>query len=263
MRRTNPIKTGEPPAAPRPNPNPPTAAEAAKIIEYAFSDLGWGALVWLAMTSGARRGELCALRWSAVDLDVGTMIINSSVAQVDNRTWIKTNKTHQHRRIALDTATVEILQELRQEAEARAASVGAKLTPDAFVFSPVPDSSTYWLPDTVSQRYARNAERLSIRTYLHELRHYSATELISVRRRRPHRRRPTRTRRRRNDNASRLHRLRLRSRPARIKGTQTPAAKPTPSTDGSGTSLAGPSGTVSADRERHPSRDREQQASGR
>jgi integrase len=143
---TNPIKTGEPPAAPRPNRNPPTAAEAAKIIEDAFSDLGWGALVWVAMTSGARRGELCALRWSTVDLGTGTMIINSSVAQIDTKTWIKTTKTHQHRRIALDSTTVEILQELRAEAEARAASIGAKLTPDAFVFSPVRTVATTGYP---------------------------------------------------------------------------------------------------------------------
>lgn len=177
---TNPIKTGEPPAAPRPNPNPPTAAEAARIVEDAFSDLGWGALVWLAMTSGARRGELCALRWSAVDLEIGTAVIDSSVAQVDSRTWIKSTKTHQQRRIALDSATVEIMRELRNEAEARAASIGVQLAPDAFVFSRVPDSSAYWLPDTVSQRYARNAARLGITTHLHQLRHYSATELISA-----------------------------------------------------------------------------------
>ena len=27
------------------------------------ADLPWGVLIWLAMTTGARRGELCALRW--------------------------------------------------------------------------------------------------------------------------------------------------------------------------------------------------------
>lgn len=177
---TNPIKTGEPPAAPAPNPNPPTAAEAARIVQDALRELGWGSLVWFAMTSGARRGELCALRWSKVDLDIGTAVIDSSVAQVDNRTWIKTTKTHQHRRIALDSTTVEILRELRAESEARAAAIGAELATDAFVFSPVPDSTTYWIPDTVTQRYARSAERLGIDTHIHEMRHYSATELIAA-----------------------------------------------------------------------------------
>lgn len=177
---TNPIKTGEPPAAPRPNPQPPTAAQAARIVEDAFRDPGWGALVWLAMTSGARRGELCALRWSRIDLDLGTVVIDSSVAQMAGKSWIKSTKTHQQRRITLDSATVDILRELRVDAEARAASIGTKLTPDAFVFSQVPDGSDYRIPDSVSQRYSKAAARLGIETHLHQLRHYSATELISA-----------------------------------------------------------------------------------
>jgi integrase len=55
--------------APTPNPRPPTAAEAARIVNEAWRDPDWGTLVWVAMTTGARRGELCALRWSHVDLD--------------------------------------------------------------------------------------------------------------------------------------------------------------------------------------------------
>ena len=35
-------------------------------------------------------------------------------------------------------------------------------------------------PDTGTQRYERMAERLEIRTTLHKLRHYSATELIAA-----------------------------------------------------------------------------------
>ncbi|MBO0811289.1 MAG: tyrosine-type recombinase/integrase [Microlunatus sp.] len=177
---TNPIKTGEPPAAPRPNPKPPTAGEAVRIVEEAFKEPAWGALVWLAMTSGARRGELCALRWSRVDLDTGTVVIDSSIAQLAGKTWLKSTKTHQQRRITLESATVEILRELRAEAEARAAAIGANLTPDAYVFSLVPDSSTYRLPDSVSQRYSKTAARLGIKTHLHQLRHYSATELIAA-----------------------------------------------------------------------------------
>lgn len=100
-------------------------------------------MVWLAMTTGAWRGELCALRWSRVDVDTGAAVIDSSVAQVDNKTWIKTTKTHQQRRIALDSTTVEIFRELRAEAETRAASIGAKLSPNAYVFSRVADSSSF------------------------------------------------------------------------------------------------------------------------
>lgn len=65
----NPVSMATPPAAPKPNPQPPSPREAARIIEESWRDPDWGALVWTAMTTGARRGELCAIRLHSVDLD--------------------------------------------------------------------------------------------------------------------------------------------------------------------------------------------------
>src|SRR6266511_4893044 len=42
------------------------------------------------------------------------------------------------------------------------------------------DASTHLRPDSVTQRYDRMATKLGIRTSLHKLRHYSATELIAA-----------------------------------------------------------------------------------
>lgn len=67
----NPVTMASPPAAPRPNPQPPSPREAARIVEESWKDPDWGALVWTAMTTGARRGELCAIRLHSVDLDEG------------------------------------------------------------------------------------------------------------------------------------------------------------------------------------------------
>ncbi|ODU04589.1 MAG: hypothetical protein ABS81_10050 [Pseudonocardia sp. SCN 72-86] len=60
----SPTAKAEPPAAPTPNPQPPTAAEAARIVTESWRDPDWGALVWTAMTAGTRRGELWAIRRS-------------------------------------------------------------------------------------------------------------------------------------------------------------------------------------------------------
>jgi DNA-binding transcriptional ArsR family regulator len=54
------------------------------------------------------------------------------------------------------------------------------LSPDAFVFSLAPDHSEFLAPDSVSQRYSKAAARLGIDPHLHNLRHYSATELIAA-----------------------------------------------------------------------------------
>jgi hypothetical protein len=53
------------------------------------------------------------------------------------------------------------------------------LNREAFVFSAEPDSRLPLNPDTVTQRYRRMATRLRINTTLKNLRHYTATELIS------------------------------------------------------------------------------------
>ncbi|MGD9530003.1 MAG: tyrosine-type recombinase/integrase [Dehalococcoidia bacterium] len=178
---TNPIAEAEPPKAPKPNPQPPTPEEAGRILEAAWAaDPDWGTLVWLAIVTGIRRGELCGLRWRDVDLDKGVLALSRSIGQRNRETWEKDTKTHQHRRIALDPETVEILTEHRRRCEERADEAGLKVAADAFVFSLAPDGSTYLRPNSVSERYSDLVDKLRIRTSLHKLRHYTATELIAA-----------------------------------------------------------------------------------
>lgn len=177
---TNPVRQAEPPPQPLPDPQPPNPAQAAAIVEEAWSDPDWGMFVWLAMTTGARRGELCALRWDRIDFASSVVDIRSSVAQVNTRTWEKETKTHQRRRIVLDTQTLALLRSyLRQVAE-EAAALDIELADDSFVFSPGPDRRTWINPDAVTQRYSRMCKRLGWDMHIHQLRHYSATELIAA-----------------------------------------------------------------------------------
>jgi integrase len=177
---TNPITQAVPPPQPKPNPQPPTAEQAARILNEAWPDPDWAMLIWLTMVTGFRRGELCAIRWRHLDLDAGVLTLERSIGQRSGRTWEKDTKTHQHRRIALDPETLSLLSEHRERWEERAAALGLALTDDAFVFSLAVDGSEHLKPDSVSQRYARLARRLGITTTIHKLRHYSATELISA-----------------------------------------------------------------------------------
>jgi integrase len=53
---------------------PPSPEEVAKLINAAWAaDPDFGTLLWVAMTTGARRGELCALRWSHVRSQEGDL----------------------------------------------------------------------------------------------------------------------------------------------------------------------------------------------
>ena len=177
----NPISQAEPPAAPKPNPQPPTAEQAARIVNEAWRDPDWGTLIWTAMTTGMRRGEICALRWSDLDLDPQRAVawVRRAVSEDESGRWAERDtKTHQQRRIALDRETLSLLTEHHDRARARAAGLGFELADDGFVFSATPDASRFLAPSSVTQRYDRLVGRLNIKTTLHKLRHYSATELI-------------------------------------------------------------------------------------
>ncbi len=148
----NPVLNASPPAPRRPEPRPPSATEAARLVERAWEDPDWGMLVWLTMTTGARRGELCALRWSHVDLVTGVVTLSRAIAQDGSHREEKDTKTHQQRRVALDLETVAALTEHWKRCSARAAAGDVSLTSEAFAFSLVPDGSC-----TSSRRRCRSA----------------------------------------------------------------------------------------------------------
>lgn len=162
---SNPARLTRRPRRRPPEPDPPTTAEAGRIVDEAFRlDDDWGTLVWLAMTTGMRRGELCGLRFARVDLDAEVIDLR--------RNWVlgeeKDTKTHQNRRIALDSETVTLLREHRARVGARLAELGIPFSEDLFVFSNArtPDHSVPYSPNAVTQRYKDMATRLGIKTHL-------------------------------------------------------------------------------------------------
>jgi DNA-binding transcriptional regulator YhcF (GntR family) len=106
--------------------------------------------------------------------------LQRSIGQRGSLTWEKDTKTHQDRRIVLDTETLRLLAAHRKRCEQRATSVGVELDNEAFVFSLAPDGSRHLIPDSVTQRYRKMTQRLGINTSIHKLRHFSATELIAA-----------------------------------------------------------------------------------
>lgn len=179
----NPAKIVQRPKQKPPDPDLPSPAEAAKLVDAAFEkDEEWGTLVWLVMTTGMRRGEVCALRWSDIDLDEGMIEVRRSYIQRNGLSQIKGTKTHQMRRIALDTETVTLLREHKQRWQDRFENASRAWSGDLYLFTEVrkTDPSEPCSPDSVSGRYKRMADDLGIKTHIHALRHYSATELLTA-----------------------------------------------------------------------------------
>ncbi|WP_132421553.1 hypothetical protein [Pseudonocardia endophytica] len=109
-----------------------------------------------------------------MNLDGRTLMLRRAIAQDGRVRRDKDTKTHQQRRIVLDSETVAILREHRTRCEERADVLGIGFSDNAFVFSLEPDGSSHLVPSSVTQRYARMAARLGLDTHLHNLRYYSA-----------------------------------------------------------------------------------------
>ncbi len=134
----------------------------------------------LALSSGARRGELLALRWSDVDLDGGTMRIERSLEQTKAGLKFKAPKTkHGRRVVTLPPIALDALRaHRRRQLELRLVLGQGKPEAGALVFSthdgsPIP-------PNNLSRDWRRfvKARKLPAVSF-HALRHSHASALIA------------------------------------------------------------------------------------
>ena len=132
---------------------------------------------WLqvAIASGARRGEVCALRWCDVDLDKRFVRIERSVsATAGAGVVIKSTKTGKPRVVSLTTQAVEALVE-RKSASGTNRRSGRKRS--RRVRSSCSRSTNSgerpWRPDMVTGRWTRLRKEIGLsHVRLHDLRHF-------------------------------------------------------------------------------------------
>jgi integrase len=178
----NPAALATPPRLRARPIQPPEPDDVLRLLaEAETSDPDLGCFLWLAATTGARRGELCALRWSDVDLDAGTLVIARSLVEGRGSELVeKDTKTHAVRQIALDKGSSSQLQRQRERCRQRAAECGTSLPDSAFVFSSEPQGPQPWVPNDVTKRFIRVRQAVNMSgVRLHDLRHFTATRLLA------------------------------------------------------------------------------------
>jgi integrase len=160
----------------------PDPDEVQRIVNVAEStEPALAGLLLLAALTGARRGELCALRWTDVDWQGATLCIARSVFETAGGGWAeKDTKTHAARRVGLDELGLAILRRHRASVDALASELGVTVAPDAFMFSRSPAGLEPIRPDVVSKFTKRVATKADVDTHLHALRHFSATQGIAA-----------------------------------------------------------------------------------
>jgi integrase len=110
-----------PPRLRKSEPSPPDAEEVDQLLRAAhIRDPELANFLHMAATTGARRGEVCALRWSNVDFERATLTIERNVIELPGRLIEKDTKTHANRRISLDPDTIAVFTNQRKAALSRA-----------------------------------------------------------------------------------------------------------------------------------------------
>ena len=135
-------------------------------------------IIFLALATGLRRGEVLGLRWSDVDLERRTLTVAQSLEQTRAASQFKAPKTKRSRRtIALSPSLVEELQAHRARQAADRLALGMGRDPAGLVFTRI-DGDPIW-PDSVTKMFGRIVARARIRPItFHGLRHTHATDLL-------------------------------------------------------------------------------------
>ena len=184
----NPVTDTELPswsAAEQPTPvRAPTLAEVLAILRAAADlDVRYRVGLQVVAATGMRRGEACGLRWSDIDSDRRTLMIDEAVIPAEGGAAVKSPKTRAGvRRVAVDSGTIVALAELRLAQCELAAVCDVSVRDDGFVFSMEPGGITPLHPDSLSHAFAKARELAGVapELHLHSLRHFQATALDAV-----------------------------------------------------------------------------------
>lgn len=144
-----------PPRAERPVVNyfqPETIAQILDALD--FVPLRWRVLVHMLIVTGARRGEICAIKWEKINFEARTLRIDRAlIASRALGLHEGPTKTKTSRDLKLPPETMQLLAELRREQMRQRLISGDRWQETGYVFTsdtgaPIhPDSVTKWLAD--------------------------------------------------------------------------------------------------------------------
>ena len=151
--------------------------ELLKCLEN--ESIKYRALITLALDSGARRSEICALKWNDINFDTHTLRIDNSLKVV--RGIVDEGKTKtpsSNRVIILSNATIDVLKEYKKWQDEYKKQMGKQWKGANRVF--ISKYGGHMNPDTCSKIINKIVKKYGLDDLtFHELRHTSATYLIN------------------------------------------------------------------------------------
>ena len=156
-----------------------TKAEAAEMLNCLQTEpLQFQTFIQLAIITGARRGELVALKFSDFNYTKCEVTISRAVIKVDGSDYqIKPPKDYEVRTVTVNEHCIELVKQLQIEQERERERLGSKWAGDEWMF-------TKWNGEimnvqTPTRQFSKFLERHGLKhRKLHSLRHTSATLLL-------------------------------------------------------------------------------------
>ncbi len=164
----SPAAKAVPPAATRSTKKIPTAHEVAKLLTAAeVYGKDMDKAIAISSLSGARSGEVAALRWEDIDLKSGTIVIDKSATEVNGVISVKTTKSGDERIARVEGNNLLFLQR----------ALGTPGDPDTYV---IDGKTTPVNPGVISDRFGSVRGLAHIKDIkFHQLRKfYAAVELL-------------------------------------------------------------------------------------
>ena len=153
--------------------------EAAKMLECLENEpLQFQVLVQLAIMSGCRCGELCALKFSDFDYDNYKLTVERSAYKIKGQPIaIKPPKDYEVRTITLNSYCIELVKLLRADKRREAQKLGTAWNGSDWVFTQY--DGTIINPQTPTVQFSKFLKRHGLEhKKFHALRHSSATLLL-------------------------------------------------------------------------------------
>lgn len=174
----NPVKRSEPPVPRKRRGIALTPAQQALVFASATEPWCLTTFLELAAATGARRGELLALRWS--DLQDGRALISRSLTQTRKGLAFKGTKTERSRDVKVPESALAALDVHRKRQNELRFQFGPDYRSDLDLIFASPDG-TPLRPDSISSAVSLLFRRLGLPkgASLHSLRHSHGSHLVA------------------------------------------------------------------------------------
>jgi len=168
---SNAARLAQPPGHPKKTAPKALSDEDLKrlLAVAALEPMPWGLLIRLAIGTGLRRGEICAIKWTDVDLPTGTIRVSRATAEHGRLLVVGAPKS------LAGVRTIILPSSLAQELRALALTVSKKPPVNDYVLG------RFLRPSSASRGVARILSKAKLSKFcLHSLRHTHATALVSA-----------------------------------------------------------------------------------